>query len=78
MEHTPRNNFKKITGLRLECYGSGDWHFTTAYTRWLEESYKEMLEILCECFRDDMVNDLDELLRIIEKRTGSKWGELNG
>ena len=74
MKNNPRKNYERITNEQAMT----SYHFRNDYGKWLEESYKEMLEILCECFRDDMVNDLDELLLIIEKRTGSKWGELNG
>ena len=86
MEHTPRNNFKKITGLRLECHGSEDWHFTTAYTRWLEDRYKELIEALIEIQKAQYqpagplsgLNTVIKLSRaIIEKQTGKTWEELN-
>ena len=73
MEINPRKNYEKIKKEQAMT----SYHFRNDYGRWLEESYKEMLEVLCECFRDDMVNDLDELLRIIEKRAGRKWEELD-
>ena len=73
MDNNPKTNYERITNEQAMT----SYHFRNGYGRWLEESYKEMLEILCECFRDDMVNDLEELLRIIEKRTGRKWEELD-
>ena len=72
MEHTPRSNFKKITGLRLEWYGSGDWHFTTAYTRWLEEQYKKILEALIAIRKKEHLSEIGEMCAdiAIEKATG--------
>ncbi len=82
MEHTPRNNYKKITGLRLECCRSGIWGFTTEYTRWLEDGYKELIEALINTakFMTDMGYmpvEENSVIKIIEKRTDKTWEEIN-